>query len=124
MSEKKLEKEFEVYKELATQDKKIDVAALMINALQKHETNLTPDRQKRWAYLISLAFPPFGLLFAIKFYFSDKDDAKHVALLCVVLTCVSILLLVIFTKVLFSGTGASLEQIQQIKPDDIRSLLE
>jgi hypothetical protein len=124
MSEEKLEKEFEVYKQIAKEDKKIDVAALMINALQKHEANLLPEKQKRWAYLISLTVPPVGLFFALKFYLQDKDDAKEAALMCLVLTALSILLTVLFTKALLSSSGTNLNQIQQIKPADIQQLYQ
>jgi len=102
MSEEKLTKEIETYRELAKSDKKIDVAALMINALQKSESNMLTAKEKRWAYLIAIGAPPLGLLFALKFYLSDKDDSKEAALMCVVLTAVSIMILVLFTKLLFS----------------------
>jgi hypothetical protein len=124
MSEEKLEKQFEVYRELAKKDKKIDIAALMIDALQSHQNNLLDAKQKRWAYLVSLVAPPFGLLFAMKFYTAGKDDSKEAALACVVLTAVSILLGILFFKAVFSGAGTSLNQIQQIKPDDIQQLLQ
>lgn len=124
MLEEKLQKEFEVYKGLAAQDKKIDVAGLMISALEKQQTNLLSDKEKRWAYLISLVVPPFGLIFAAKFYLSKKDDGEQAAWVCVAITAVSILLAVLFVKILLSGTGASLNQIQQIKPSDIEQLYQ
>lgn len=124
MSEEKLEKELEQYRELAKEDKKVDVASLMINALQQHRSNLLEPKQKRWAYLISLVVPPVGLFFAVKFYFSGKDDGKEAGLMCVVLTAVSILLLVVFTSALLSGSGANVDQIKQIKPSDIQELYQ
>jgi hypothetical protein len=111
MNEEKLNKEFEVYRELAKQNKKIDVASLMINALQKQDSNSLSDKQKRWAYLISLGLPPFGLLFAAKFYYSGKDDGEHAAWICTVLTAVSVLLFVVLAKVIFSTSGLNLKQI-------------
>lgn len=116
MNEDKLAKEFEIYKELAKQDKKIDVASLMIDALQKHQANMLQPGQKRWAYLVSLVAPPFGLIYAVKFYFSDKDDAKQAAILCLVLTVLSLLLLWLLSKMLFS-TGVS-----SLKPSDLQGL--
>ncbi len=124
MKEEKLVEEFEIYQELAKQDKKIDVASLMISALEKQQSNSLPDKQKRWAYLISLIAPPFGLIFAVKFYLSGKDDGEQAAWICGALTAVAILLLVLFGKILLSGTGASLDQIQQIKPSDIQQLYQ
>ncbi len=124
MNEKKLEKEIEVYKELAAKDKKIDIAALMINSLQKDRTNLVPDKARRWAYFVSLLVPPVGIFLAINFYFSDKDDAKIVGHTCVALTVVSIITTVLLAKAIFSTSGVDLNQIQQIKPGDIQQLIE
>ena len=123
MDEERLQKEFETYRELAKSDKKIDVASLMINALQKQD-NLIPFKQKRWAYLISIALPPFGLIFAVKFFSSGKDDAESSAWTCVALTAFSILMYIIFTKLLFSGSGVDINQLQQIKPQDIQQLTQ
>lgn len=120
----KLEQEISEYAQIAKENKNIDVAALMMNALQRDESNKVPAKSKRWAYIISLGFPPFGLLYALKYYFSDKSDAKSVANVCIVLTGVALLGLWIFSKLLLSGSGASLEQIQQIKPQDIQELYQ
>jgi len=124
MSEDKLAQQLEEYKKLAAEDKKIDVAALMINALQSHQLNLLSDKQKRWAYVISFTLPPFGLLFAIQFYFSGKDDGKQAAWICVTLTAVSLLLFVIFAKLIFSGSGLTVDQVKNINPQDIRDLVQ
>ena len=124
MSEDKLEKQIKQYAELAKQDKKIDVATLMIQALQKQHANQLSEKQKRWAYLISLFAPPLGLVFAIKFALSDKEDAKQAAWVCVALTVFAILLLIVFSKLLFSSSGVSLDQIQQINPKDIQDLVQ
>ncbi len=124
MNEDKLQKELEVYKELASKDKKIDVASLMINALQTQETNMLSVKEKRWAYLISLALPPFGLIFAAKFYYSGKDDGHTAAWICVALTGVSVLLFFVLGSAMLSSSGTSLDQIQQIRPSDIEQLLE
>lgn len=124
MSEESLEKEIAEYQKLAANDKKIDIASLTMSALQSHQSNHLPEKQKRWAYLISLVVPPFGLLFAIKFFLTDKDDAKQAAVICIVLTVISITLTVLFMKALLSGSGTSLEQIQQINPEDYQDLLQ
>lgn len=123
MDQDKLTKEFETYRKLGEKDKNIDVASLMLNAMDKTHDNLLPIKQKRWAYLVSIGFPPFGLLFALKFYFSGKDDGQENALLCVVLTAVSILLAVITVKLMLSGSGVDTSQIQQLDPKDIQELL-
>lgn len=124
MKEDKLAKELEVYRELAKQDKKIDIAQLAINALQKQESNMLTTKQKKWAYLVSLALPPFGLIFAVKFYMSGKDDGEQSAWICAALTAISILLFVLFAKVIFTSSGIDTKQLQQIKPSDIQQFTE
>ncbi len=107
MNEDRLAKEIETYKELAKQDKNIDVASLMMNALQKHENNFIPIKQKRWAYLISVSVPPVGLFFAARFYYSNKEDGQEAAMTCIALTAISFLTLVLMGKLL-SGSSLNL----------------
>jgi hypothetical protein len=123
-NEKKLEKELEMYENLAKDNKKIDVASLMINAIKNQERNYVSFKQKKWAYLISVGLPPLGLLFALKFYFSDETDAKQVANICVLLTILSGLSLWLISKMIFSSSGVNLEQIQQINLNDIKNLTQ
>ena len=126
-SHTKLEQQIAEYAALAKDNKKIDVASLMLNALQSENRNTVNQKAKRWAYFIAIAAPPFGLLLALKYYFSDKDDAKYVANVCVVLTIVSLGLLWFFAHILLSSgnlTPAQLEQIQHIKPSDIQELTQ
>lgn len=120
----KLERQFQDYQNLAKENKNIDVASLMLNAIQNQNQNVVSSKTKKWAYLISVGLPPFGLLFALKFYFSEEDDAKNVAYMCIVLTIVSVLLFYFLMKVVLSGSGTSLQQIQQIKPSDIQQLTQ
>lgn len=124
MKNSKIEKQIEVFSQLAKQDKNIDVASLVINALDDRRTDSIPANQKRWAYIISIGAPPFGLLFALKFWFSGKDDGAEAALFCVLLTTISTVVLVVTAKMLLSGSGQQLEQVQQIKPADIKQLYE
>ncbi len=112
MDEEKLAKELEVYRSLSEQDKSVDVAALALAAIQSHQANLLSDKEKRWAYLISLVVPPLGLIFAIKFYFSGRDDGRQAAWFIMALTAVAILLAILFVKVLSGGMGASQTLIQ------------
>lgn len=119
-TDKNLEQTLGQYTEAAKENKNIDVAALMLNALQRQDTNRLTAKQKRWAYLVAIALPPLGLLYALKFYFSDEVDAREAAITCVILTVISIFLMWLTFKVLLSGSGTSLEQIQQITPQDIQ----
>ena len=122
--DKKLENQISEYQKLAAENKEVDVASLMINALQHQDSNLVPAKQKRIAYLISIGAPPFGLLWALKYYMSDEDDARQVANVCVLLTVIAVVALIIITKLIFSSAGVSTQQIQQIKPQDIQQLLQ
>lgn len=121
-ADKSLSEKVKDYQELAKENKNIDVASLMINALENQKSNLVSASQKRWAYLTSVGVPPFGLLWALKFYFGDEDDAKSTAIICVVLTVVSLIMLWILLGSLFSGAGVTPEQVEQIKPQGIIDL--
>ena len=121
MSDEKLQDLVSEYVDLA-KDKNIDVATLMVNALQQEDANRIPSKTKKWAYIISLALPPFGLGFALWFYLGDKSDGKKAAIICVVLTAITIIATVIFFNIILSGSGTSLDQIQKIKPSDIYQL--
>ncbi len=123
MADEKLQELVTEYADLA-KDKKIDAAALLINALEQQDQNRLAASTKRWAYLFSLGLPPFGLLFAIWFFASDKTDAKQAAWVCVTLTVLSALFSIIILKMILGGSGASVEQIQQIKPADIYELTQ
>jgi hypothetical protein len=123
-SEEKLAAQVNEIQALAKENKNIDTAALLLSALDSHSSNLVPAKQKRWAYLISIAVPPFGLLFALKYFFSDEDDARHTAYACMVLTVVSVLIVYFFSKSLFSTAGVTPQQIEQIKPSDIYQLTQ
>ena len=124
-NEEKINKEIEMYRRAAAENKNIDVASLMIQALDKNTArNVIPAGQKRWAYLISVGLPPFGLIFAAKYYFSGLDDGKDAAWICITLTAVGILGMILMFKSLLSGSGASFQQIEQIKPSDIQQLVQ
>jgi hypothetical protein len=121
MSDKKLEELVNQYAVLAKDDK-IDTTALLFNALEQEDANRISSKTKRWAYLISISVPPFGLLFAIWFYIGDKSDGKSAAITCTLLTAFSCLMTFLLFKTILSGSGTSVEQIQQIKPADIYQL--
>ncbi len=121
-SDKKLEEQINEYAALAKENPKIDAAALMVSALQSQRPQSVSPKAKRWAYLISIGIPPLGLLFALNYFMKDDDESKQVAWMCVILTIAAIIMFWLFTKLLFSGSGTSLQQIQQIKPNDIYQL--
>lgn len=124
MSDDQLLKKIEEYKALAKENKDVDVSSLMINALEQNQANRLSASSKRWAYLISIAFPPFGLFFALYFYNSGKDDGKHAAYICTALTVFVVVLIIIFLKAFISTSGIDINQLQQIQPGDIQELLQ
>jgi hypothetical protein len=119
-----LAQKIDEYQKLYKDNKEIDIAALMANALSEHRDNRVSAKLRRWAYLISISAPPFGLMFALKFYFDDEEDAKHVALVCLILTVISIVMFFLFSGLLFSSAGVTPAQIEQIKPADIMQLTQ
>ncbi|HEX3095585.1 MAG TPA: hypothetical protein VHQ20_00515 [Patescibacteria group bacterium] len=121
MADEKLESLVNEYAELA-KDKNIDAAALLGNALLQDQENKTSTKVKRWAYLISISVPPSGILIGLYFYFSDKSDGKQTAYVCIGVTLFSLLLSYFIFKAVISGSGASVQQIEQIKPSDIYQL--
>ncbi len=124
MSEQDLNKKFEDYSALAKENPGIDINLLMSSALVNEDKALSEKKSYRWQYLISLGLPPFGLFFAIKYYLSGDDQDKMAANICVGLTIVSALMFYGFTKVLFTGSGASLQQAEQINTSDINQILQ
>jgi len=123
--EKEAVKKIEQYRELAEKHKDIDVAALMISALEQTRQEEVAAKKKRWAYLVSVGLPPLGLLVAVRYYFSDKADGKRVALICVILTIVAALIAWGVTSLMLSGLGtAGDQQLPALRPEDVRSLLD
>lgn len=123
-TDKNLEHQFSEYQDIAKTNPNVDVASLMINALQTQKQNVVSTKMKHWAYLIALSLPPFGMIFAVKFWFGDEDDAKTCAYVCTALTVMSLLMFWFIGKLMFSSAGVSVDQIQQIKPKDVMQLYQ
>lgn len=122
--DKNLEKQIGEYQAVAKENPNVDIGLLMMSALQNQKQNSVSAKAKRWAYLISIGVPPFGFLFALKYFWGDEDDARAVAWTCVVLTVIAVALFWIGGKLLLSGSGTSVQQIEQIKPADIKQLYQ
>lgn len=112
MNEQQLSDQIKMYSDLKKQNKDIDVAALALSAFQAHASNLLTPKEKRIAYLVSLSLPPLGLLYALKFWTSGKEDGKTAAYMCIGLTAASIVVGFVFLNVLISGSGLSVGQFQ------------
>ncbi len=123
MAEDKINDLVKEYAELG-KDKNVDVASLMLDALQKQTQNVVSSGTKRWVYLVAIGIPPLGYLFAVWFFFRDESDAKIVAYVCIALTTLSLVLSIVFFNLILSGSGTSVEQLQQIKPQDVYQLTQ
>lgn len=123
-AEKKAEKTVELYRQLAKDDKNVDLAALTTAMLEQTRQSETEAKKKRLAYLISAGLPPLGLIFAVRYYFSENSDGKRVAAVCVILTIVSLLASWLIAKMFLSSVGSQLDQIQSINSEDLKSLLQ
>lgn len=120
--EEELAQEVARMRQLAQENKGVDLNALAMNVMSRNTGQFVSARAKRWAYLISLAVPPFGLIFAAKYFLSSESDAKIVAWICVALTIFSIALTWLTFSLMLSGTDLS--QIQQIDPRDLQELIQ
>jgi hypothetical protein len=123
-TEEEIAEKLAEYQEMAKSDPSIDVASLMMSAFDTVDKNLLTAKEKRIAYFVSLLVPPFGLIFVVKFYLSEKSDGKSTAIICAVLTLISLVAGMVFIKAFTSTAGVNLQQIEQIKPGDIQQLIQ
>lgn len=123
-AEQEAAKKIEIYGQLAKENEKVDATALMLNALEQAQQDEIAAKKKRWAYLVSVGLPPFGLIYAIKYYFSGKTDGKRAALICVILTVVSLLAAWLIGKMFLSSAGPQLDQLRSVNPNDLKDLLQ
>jgi len=122
MSEQDLAKKVEEYQKLGKENPNVDVSLLMMNALAQEDAGKTKPKSYRWPYLVSIGLPPFGLIYVVIYYLSDDERDKTAAKFCLLLTVLSLIIFVVSFKALLSGSGTSVEQIQQIKPSDVMEL--
>ena len=122
MSDKNLEKQIETFRELGKENPNVDVNMLMMNALRNETGKNSSTKSYKWPYTISLGLPPLGLIYAVKYYFSDDENDKRAAKICLLLTVISVIIFFALGKMIFSSSGTSLQQIEQIKPQDIQQL--
>jgi hypothetical protein len=124
-TEEKVSKQIEEYKKLAEEHKGIDVASLMINALEQAQRDEIDRRKKRRAYLVSVILPPFGLFFAAYYALGDKPDGKRVAINCVILTVVTIAVAWGIGWLILSSAGPEkTSSIENINVKELERLLQ
>lgn len=125
MSDEQLQKQISDYQQLGKENPNVDVNLLMMNALaNENKLASAPGKSYKWAYTVALGLPPLGLLFALKYYFGDDERDKQAAKICVLLTVVSVILIIVFSKMLFSTAGVNVQQLQQINPQQVQQELQ
>lgn len=123
-AEKRAAENIALYGDLAKEDKKIDAAALMMEALAQSQQAEVDAKKKRRAYLVSVGLPPFGLLYAVRYYFIGTSDGKRVALTCLILTLASLLASWAIAKSFLASAGPQLRQVQTIDAGELKDLLQ
>jgi hypothetical protein len=118
-----LAKKIETYQDLAKENPNVDVSMLMLNALTNQGKNVVSPKWKKWAYLFCISLPPFGLFCALRYWMGDEDDARETAWMCIILTAVAGVIYIIGAKALFTSSGANVQQIEQITPQEIHDTL-
>ena len=122
--EDEIAKKMAEYQKLAATDKNLDVAELMLSALQQTDADFLDPKTKRRAYIISLTIPPVGLIYAAYFWLSEKKDANRTALICIGLTIFTLLVTYIIYKVIVSTAGVTTTQLQNISPSEIQNIVQ
>ena len=120
LTEDELVEQIKKIEDLAEKDKKIDSGALIANllAMQNQSKSSMTGNEKVKAYMVSVLFPPFGLIYAVKFFTRRTQDSKNAAILCVILTIASSLLLIAIAKSAFSSLSG-LGNLQNIDPNSL-----
>ncbi len=124
-AEKDLQAKIDEYKALAAAnpDRQIDVAALVMSAMDNQEHSHVSNKVRNWSYTASLLFPPVGLLIAAYFWwFNKKEDAHKLALVCIGLTVFIVAITLIFIDVLIQSvaTPAQLQGIENLNPNQLQ----
>jgi hypothetical protein len=123
--EQNLEQKVAAYAALAKDNKNVDVGALLASAMEQERLDRVDAKKRSRAYLISALLPPFGLLYAVRYYFSGKTDGKRIASMCVVLTVLALAVGWLIGGAMFGNTPTgSLEQMKTMNLEDVRSLIE
>jgi hypothetical protein len=125
-AEKEAEERLKDFTELAKTNEGADKAVLAMVALDaaQNEERISA-KKRRWAYILSFGLPPLGLAFAAWYYYSGKLGGKKVALICLILTVIGGFLAWLSIEAFFASVPpGTLEQIQTLSPDELKSLVQ
>ena len=67
-----------------------------------------------WIYFVSLFLPPLGFIWTFKYFRSDSDQLKRIALVATILTVISIILSIWFTFGFFQGIQQQVNMYQTL----------
>ncbi len=124
-SEQSVSAKIAQYKELGDKNKNINVAALMINALEQSRREEIAQKKRSRAYIVSVTLPPLGLFFAAWYWFSGREEGRRVAKICLILTAISGALAWGLTALISSSmTADQTAQLQTFRPEDVTSLFK
>jgi hypothetical protein len=106
--EQELEKQFKEFQRLAEENKDVDVKTLMVNALDRHISTTQPSKQGRGfvgvgPVLWSLGMPVIGIYYLIRYLVADDGEEKRQALICMIVSAVSLFIYWYVSSILFSG---------------------
>ncbi len=123
MGEENLQKQINIYQEVAEANPGVDVNLLMANALIAESQKHKAGKSYKWPYTISLGLPPFGLIYTVKYYINGDDDDKRAGKICALLTVISVIIFLATAKLFVSTAGVSTQQLQQLgNPAEIQQL--
>lgn len=120
--EERLSEQIAKIQQMAKENPQIDANALIATLFTKNQESFLPEGEKMKAYLVSLFVPPFGLYFVAKFFTRTESDARRTAWVCLLLTVVAVILTWWVLGSAFSNP--QIQQIQNLNPQDIQSLIE
>ena len=122
--EDKLAEEIANIQALGKEHKDIDTTALINNlfARQTLADTLTPG-EKTKAYLVSLLFPPFGLIYMVKFFLRDQVDARRAAWICLALTVLAGIIMIMLTNAILSAVPG-VNEIQNVNLKQLQELTQ
>ena len=118
--EQDLSEKIEQIRKVAKANPGVDEAALASALLQEHSKGGLPGKEVARAYVVSLLAPPFGLYYVFKYWLRSESDARKTAIVCLIMTTVSLAVLWFLGSVIFSSP--QIQSIQNLNPQDVRQL--
>ena len=123
-SEEKMAEEIARIQRRGRENKEIEPTALSNNFFQSQaQASTLTSGEKTKAYLVSLLFPPFGLIYVVKFFLRDQADARKTALVCLALTILAGIIMIVLTNSILSAVPG-VNELQNIDLKQIQELTQ